>query len=352
MSLRIRLTSIAIAALVLAGGGCQSVNPAPIPTPTHHSVTDTDEDGGDSALTIGLTYIPDIQFSPLYVAQEKGYFADAGLDVTLRHHGQSESLLGALGQGEEQVVIASADEMVQAASHGIDVTSIYTMYGRYPAVLIVPEDSPITSAADVKGKTIGIPGRFGTNWFALLAFLSANGLSEDDVRIEEIGYTQQTALMSGHVDGVVGYLNNDAAQLRAAGTKVRTLELSSDGTTPPLVSVSVGVAASELKARPQVYRALAQAIDRAIVDVIDDPAGTVDIAAHYIPTLVSEEAKQRARTTLDATIAVFGTPEQRRGDREDDYVRMIDFLNVHGLLEAPVEVSDVWTPAFLPDDSR
>src|SRR5699024_953584 len=72
-------------------------------------------DGGGSdglpQLTLGLTYVPNVQFAPFYLAAQQGYFEDAGVDVTLRHHGESEDLFGALTGGSEDVVVAGGDEM-------------------------------------------------------------------------------------------------------------------------------------------------------------------------------------------------------------------------------------------------
>ncbi len=69
---------------------------------------------GRHNLTIGLTYVPNIQFAPVYVADALGYYKDAGLNVTIRHHSFSEDEFGALVSGQEQVIYAGGDEVVQA----------------------------------------------------------------------------------------------------------------------------------------------------------------------------------------------------------------------------------------------
>jgi NitT/TauT family transport system substrate-binding protein len=78
--------------------------------------------------TVGLTYTPDIQFAPFYVAAEKGYFSEAHLEVTLRHHGANEPLFGAIQSGQEQIVYAGGDEMLQARSQGVPLISFATYY--------------------------------------------------------------------------------------------------------------------------------------------------------------------------------------------------------------------------------
>src|SRR5690349_9886671 len=64
-------------------------------------------------LTVGLTYIPNIQFAPFYVADSLGYYKDAGLNVTLRHHSFSEDEFGAVSAGKEDAVFGGGDEMLQ-----------------------------------------------------------------------------------------------------------------------------------------------------------------------------------------------------------------------------------------------
>ena len=155
---------------------------------------------GDADVTIGLTYIPNVQFAPVYVADAQGLYNDAGVTATVRHHGSDEGLFTALLAGQEDVVIASGDEAVVAASQGLDLVSIGQYYASYPGAVIVPTDSPIATLADLKGKTIGIPGEYGSSYYATLAAIKAGGLQTSDVTISSIGYTQQAALAAGQVD--------------------------------------------------------------------------------------------------------------------------------------------------------
>ncbi len=324
-----RMTALALAlvgsAVVLAA--CSDAEPAP-------------EERAE--LVLGLTYTPDVQFAPFYVAEARGYYEEAGVDVTLRHHGASESLFGALEAGEEDLVVAGGDEMLQARSAQVPVTTVATLYEEYPVVLIVPEDSDITAPADVAGHTVGVPGPFGETWFGLLALLAGAGLSEEDVAVEHIGFTQQAALSAGHVDAVMGFANNDAVQFAQAGVDVRTLALED----VPLVGIGLG--AHDDLADDDATAAVVAATLRGVEDVAADPEGAVDIAAEHIPGLADPAAREAALATVEATVPLYGS-----ATGENDlalWEEMAAFLGEHGLLSGEVDVSSAVTNELLPGD--
>ena len=209
---------------------------------------------GASDVTIGLTYIPNVQFAPVYVADSQGLYNDAGVTATVRHHGSDEGLFTALLAGQENVVIASGDEAAVAASQGMDLVSIGQYYATYPGSVIVPASSSITSLADLAGKNIGIPGEYGSSYYATLAAIKAGGLRTSDVTISSIGYTQQAALAAGQVDAVVGFTNNDAVQMRLAGIDIREIPL--DGASTPLVAASIITTREWAQAHPDAARAV------------------------------------------------------------------------------------------------
>ena len=207
---------------------------------------------GASDVTIGLTYIPNVQFAPVYVADSQGLYNDAGITPTIRHHGSDEGLFTALLAGQEDVVIASGDEAAVAASQGLDLVSIGQYYATYPGSVIVPASSSITSLADLAGKNIGIPGEYGSSYYATLAAIKAGGLQTSDVTISSIGYTQQAALAAGQVDAVVGFTNNDAVQMRLAGIDIREIPL--DDASTPLVAASIITTREWAQAHPDAAR--------------------------------------------------------------------------------------------------
>lgn len=291
-------------------------------------------------LTAGLTYVPDIQFAPFYVAQEKGFFADENLDVEIRHHGQSETLFGAIQSGTEDVIFAGGAEMIQARSEGVDIVNFATIYQHYPVVVIVPEDSEIQSVQDLRGKRVGLPGEYGENWFGLLKMLQEANMTRDDIEITSIGYTAQAALPEGHVDAIIGFSNNDYVRFLNSGFPVRAIPLMTGEV--PLVSVGLGTLQETLESERASIEALRRAIVRAIEDIKADPEGAVELSASFVPNLNTAEAKQAALVTLNATIELYGEGDSIASQVSQNWQSTAVLLNDIGMLSAEVDVNEVF----------
>ncbi|MEU8827241.1 ABC transporter substrate-binding protein [Streptomyces sp. NPDC048636] len=307
--------------------------------------------GGKSGdgITVGLTYTPNIQFAPFYAAAEKGYYKDAGLHVTLRHHGAAEDLFGALKSGKEDVVYAGGDEMLQARSKNVPIVDIATFYQKYPVGLIVPKDSGIRKPEDLKGRKIGTPGPFGETYFGLLALLKEGGLSAKDAKIQNIGFTQQAALTGKKVDGVMGYLNNDAIAFKEAGTSVRSITLDSGAEGEPLVGVGLGAKKDTLDKRGDEMKKFVDASLRGMQYVMDHPDDAIELSQKYVPSLRGEKQQKNARAVLKATTPLLKNDQGEVGVNDPQtWTRMADFMYGQGLLEKTVTPEDAYDNAYLP----
>lgn len=336
---RLALALLAVLALVLAGCARTPVDPSPRPT---------GQQAAPAKATIGLTYIPDIQFAPFYVAADDGLFTEQGLDATLRHHGAQEGLFTALVAGQEQYVIAGGDELVQARAQGMDLVAIGQYYHHYPVVLIVPDTSPVQSVADLAGQRIGLPGRFGESWFGLQAALAGANLTESDVEIVEIGYTAEAALRRGDVDAVVGFSNNDQVQFQLKEIPTRMVPLSADGDVP-LVSIVLATTTDELKANPETAKKVAHAMVAAMERVVAEPASAVAAARKHIPTLDQAGAEASALATLEATIPLWTPPAGRATGTmdEQEWRAMTAFMLEHGLVTAAVDPASAMSNEYV-----
>lgn len=334
---------------LLALAGALTLVLAACSGPDGQSTTDPTggaEEGGETPqVTVGLTYTPDVQFAPFYLAESSGAFERAGVDVTLRHHGANEPLFGALEAGEEDVVFAGGDEMMQARSQGIDVVTFATMYQTYPVVLIVPADSPIEEPADLAGHSVGLPGPYGENWFGLLALLDRAGLTEDDVRIENIGYTQQSALTTGAVDAVVGFSNNDAVQIEAAGTAIRAIPVVPEG-EDPLVGSALGASSTLIEEDSEALARVLTALREAMDAQAQDAESVVKVSREYVPGLADAGAAQNAQRTWEATLSLYGDVPLGTQDM-DRFARMSEFLAAAGITEGTVAPEEAATTAIV-----
>ncbi|HYO87988.1 MAG TPA: ABC transporter substrate-binding protein, partial [Candidatus Limnocylindrales bacterium] len=145
-----------------------------------------------------MTFVPNVQFSPVYVAQSKGYFADNWLSVTTEH-GDEPVGVDLIATGERDFGLISGEQVLAARANGRPVVSVYEWFQKYPVGIVYPDDIGISSVTDLAGRNIGIPGRFGASYSGLTALLSANGMTEQDIDLEEIGFNAPEVFCVGGV---------------------------------------------------------------------------------------------------------------------------------------------------------
>jgi NitT/TauT family transport system substrate-binding protein len=231
---------------------------------------------------IALGYIPNVQFAPYYVAQAKGYYEEEGLAVEFEH-GVVQDLLVALGEGKNDVnfAAASGDEIIQARVQGIPVKYVMTWYRQYPVAAAADASTArLSSPVDLRGKTIGVPGPFGATYVGLKALLKAGGLSENDITIESIGFTQVESLVNKHVDAVMVYAANEPVQLSKGGMDVSTLLVAD---YVKLASNGLVTNDQTIEADPELVRKVVRATLRGILDTMADPQGAFDLSLDFIP---------------------------------------------------------------------
>ncbi len=108
------------------------------------------------ALTVGLGYIPNVQFAPFYLADQAGYYRDAGLDVTFQNKIDPD-LITLVGQGAIDVGLADGTSVIPAVSQGIPLTYVATIYGQFPSIVFSKASSGIATPADLDGYEAGHP---------------------------------------------------------------------------------------------------------------------------------------------------------------------------------------------------
>jgi putative riboflavin transport system substrate-binding protein len=290
-------------------------------------------------VSIGLGYIPDIQFAPFYVAKSKGYYQAAGLDVTF-HHGIVNDLIGSMIGGANTFVFVSGDEELVARSKHLSVVNVSTVFQRYPVSLIVPANSPIHTLADLKGHTIGVPGPFGATYVGLLALLYHAHLSVADIHMQSIGFTQVAALLGKRVDAVMGYANNEPLQLQQRGFSVRTFAVAD---YQPLISNGVVTMAEALQSQPQVVRSFVQATMKGLKDTIADPTGAVQISKAFIPGLTDTA---HAMSILQATIPLWQSQKLGYNDSAT-WQSMANFMVAQKLIPAAPDLAQAYTNQFV-----
>jgi NitT/TauT family transport system substrate-binding protein len=246
-------------------------------------------------VSIGLGYIPDVQFAPFYVAVNKGYYKAAGLNVTL-NHGIVPDIMQEMMAARDTFVFAGGDDTLVARDKGLPVVDVSTLYQNYPVCIIVPANSSIKTLADLKGHTIGLPGLYGSTYVGMLALLNSVHLTSNDVKLQTIGFTQVNALKSGSVDAVVGYTSNEPLQLERLGMPVRTFNVSD---YQPMVSNGIITTESTLRDQGKnVVQPFVKATIQGMNYVIAHPAEAVQISRNFVPAMDVSKATAELQATI------------------------------------------------------
>jgi putative hydroxymethylpyrimidine transport system substrate-binding protein len=144
---------------------------------------------------------------PLIIAQEKGYFADAGLDVEIIAPADPSAPPKLVAAGQADLAVSYQPQLHLQVSEGLPLARVGTLVATPLSCLLVLKDGPIKTPADLKGKKIGYSVA-GVEEALLGTVLNTHGVKLDDVELINVNFSLSPALMSGQVDAVIGAFRN------------------------------------------------------------------------------------------------------------------------------------------------
>jgi putative riboflavin transport system substrate-binding protein len=317
------------------------------PTPTAVASAEITPGADPVPLNVGLGFIPNVQFAPFYLADQAGYYEEAGLDVTFRH-GTDYDVIALVGQGDLDLGLADGTSVIPAVSQGIPITYIATIYGKFPSIVFAKASSGISAPGDLAGVKLGIPGRYGSSWIMLQALLGSAGLTPDDLDIVEYpDYGQGAAVAAGAVDAATGFANNEPVQLELSGEPASVLHVDD---IVPLPGNGLIAGNATLAAKRQALGAFVAQTLRAMAEIAANPEIGLDATYAAVPELAATPDVQTA--VLDATIDVWeGDAQANAGYGAIDpraWTSSIEYMTTLGLVPNPVTADKMLDASLLP----
>jgi NitT/TauT family transport system substrate-binding protein len=163
---------------------------------------------GAESLKLAVGYVPNVDFVPVLLAQDRGYFAKAGLDVTLTPIPIPSNVPAALTSRSIDVGPATAVNLLAAADNGLNLVAVSgyarNLAGKEPANLLMRTGTPFNGPGDIVNKKVGMAGLFSTFDLFFKIWLRNNKIPFDQVKMVDVVYPPMSDMLkTGQLDGVV-----------------------------------------------------------------------------------------------------------------------------------------------------
>ena len=288
-----------------------------------------------------------------YLAQDRGYFMQEKIDITIDQGDGSATAVTKVMAGGYQAAFGDLNAIIQnaATKPGQAPVMVYQIYNRTPFALMTKADSPIKTLKDLEGKNLGSPaGGAAMRMFATLA--SRNGIDASKVTWTNMAPNlQEQMLLRGQVDAsavfsVTSYMNLVAQNLDPE-KDIRWFHYADHGIE--LYSNGVLVSQQLIKEKPQAVAGLVRAVHKGLRDTIANPDAAIEALAKREPLINKELEKRRLMYALKT---VMFTPEVTAagvGDVNDERLKR-SVAQLAAVFELPRQPapSEVFDRRFLP----
>lgn len=275
--------------------------------------------------TLLLTFIPNIQFSPMYVAMAEGHFENAGFDVSLEYLNEPD-VVDLVAAGQNNFGVVSGEQVILAASRGRPIIYVYEWFQEYPIGIVYSSAMTVESASDLVGLAVGIPGRFGATYSGFNALAASGDIAESDVQLEEIGFAAAEVFCVGRIDASVIYVNNEPLQINNLAEQgecgdVESVNVLRVADAIDLVSNGIITNQDMIDNNPEKVAAFVGAYNAGLQSVINNPLRAYLLSAEFVDGLPLDDDLRSVIETYadeqDAFLESNPSRDQIMQSRED-----------------------------------
>jgi NitT/TauT family transport system substrate-binding protein len=282
-------------------------------------------------------------FGPIQLAKGKGYFTEAGLEVSFAVGRGGVDVAKQVGAGNAPIGGIVADAPIMVRGNGVPIKMVAVFGGKGFMQLVVREDSGIEKPADLKGKTITVMSFQDTTFYALLGLLASAGLTQDDVNIQAVGPTGVWEFVAtGKSAGMAG-VPDWIPPVQAAGVKVRIIPTDEYF---PHMAQAIAVSDQVIKDRPEMVRKFVKAALRGMKDIMDDPNKAADDFVTFVPEWKGKEGAVKAAFDYYARLVYVGQKDLGEINVER-LTKLQDFYLAKGIITKKTPVEELYTNQFI-----
>lgn len=292
----------------------------------------------ESEITIALGYIPNVQFLPFYVAQEKGYFEEEGFKKVNLEYGTSSNVISLLAEGGIDLALTDGDSLIIAREKGFGIQNLFTFYKNNPVCIVSKKEKNITTLQNLVGNTLGTTYLSGSSYTVLKSVIKENNITDEDINLTPIGYTQVQALLEDKVDAAVCFINNEVVTLKNMGIDINIIPIYE---MTDLVSACVLINEQDGKENPKKMKALKSILKKSMNYIIENKKEAYSIFTDKIVTDLSEEQKNIQFKVLEETIKLWGDKNSLGEVSRSSWEASINELVNTGIIKNQIKVDSI-----------
>lgn len=282
-------------------------------------------------LSLMLDWFPNVDHLPIYVAQEKGYFTDQGIEVSIISPSETSDALKLAASGHMDMAVSYQPQTIIAADKGLDIKVIAPLVVHPLTTLLFLESKGIKSPADLSHRKIGytVPGLMDV---MLEAFAAINHIT--DYTPVNVGFTILPALSANKVDAVMGpFKTYETVGMAQHGIKAQFFELEKWG-IPDYEELIFVCGPKILKEKPAAVKGFVRAIERAFDYTAAHPEDALSTYLSAVP-----QADQTIETqAFELTRPYFAV---KTGHDAAKWQAFADFALKYGLIKNPVDTTQL-----------
>jgi NitT/TauT family transport system substrate-binding protein len=292
--------------------------------------------------------------APYFHALDAGYFADAGMTVSISEGAGSLDAIPKVATGAFPIGFADINSLMRFLDQnpGAPVTAVMMVYDKPPFAIVGRASLGVTEPADLEGKVLGAPPPDGA-WAQFPIFAAATGIDVDAITVEPVGFpTREPMLAEGNVAAITGFSFSSTLNLKRLGVPeedITVLLMADYGVD--LYGNAIIVNTDFAEANPELVTAFLGAVAMGWKDAIATPGVVIEALMERNPAADAALETERLQMAIDANVLTDYVIAYGMGGI--DAVRMTSAIeqtkSVYEFVNEP-DASIYFDPSYLPTD--